>query len=373
VVFKRVKAATGEARYMYHGNDGVDVPWNDTAQLDFTRADVREAVSDQILAVAQRFPIIRLDVAMALARQHIRRLWHPQPELGDIGWVESRQHLGRSLEEFEAALPEEFWLEVVERVDAQAPDTLLLAEAFWLMEGYFAHGLGMHRVYNSDFMHAMADERNAEFRQRLKSILAFEPRLLTRQVNFLSTPDEESARNRFGSQDKYFGAATLLATLPGTPMFAHGQVDGLRERYSMDSRQPQVEESPDASLVARHLRQIAPLLRRRELFAGLEHFRIYDVANQAGARMEDVFAFSNRGGGQRALVAFNNSPKACIALITADLVAGLGLDAAAQWEGRELVGDTEFHWDASTLAKSGLRLQLDAYQAQVYWQFEPAA
>jgi glycosidase len=258
-------------------------------------------------------------------------------------------------------------------VDAQAPDTLLLAEAFWLMEGYFAHGLGMHRVYNSDFMHAMADERNAEFRQRLKSILAFEPRLLTRQVNFLSTPDEESARNRFGSQDKYFGAATLLATLPGTPMFAHGQVDGLRERYSMDSRQPQVEESPDAALAARHLRQVAPLLRRRDLFAGVEHFRIYDAADQAGAQMEEVFAFSNRGGGQRALVAFNNSPKACTALIPAELVAGLGLDAATHWRGRELMGDTDFNWESSAIEMNGLRLQLDAYQTQVYWQFEPAA
>jgi glycosidase len=173
VVFKRVEASSGEARYVYHGNDGVDLPWNDTAQLDFTRADVRQAVSDQILAAARRFPIIRLDVAMALAKQHIRRLWHPQPQLGDIGWVESRQHLGLSLEEFEAAMPEEFWREVVERVDAEAPDTLLLAEAFWLMEGYFAHKLGMHRVYNSDFLYAMSDESNAAFRRRLKSILAF--------------------------------------------------------------------------------------------------------------------------------------------------------------------------------------------------------
>ena len=36
--------------------------------------------------------------------------------------------------EFEAAFPVEFWREVVDRVAAEAPDTLLLAEAF--------HGLG---------------------------------------------------------------------------------------------------------------------------------------------------------------------------------------------------------------------------------------
>ena len=52
-------------------------------------------------------------------------------------------------------MPEEFWREVVDRVAAEAPDTLLLAEAFWLMEGYFVRTLGMHRVYNSAFMNML--------------------------------------------------------------------------------------------------------------------------------------------------------------------------------------------------------------------------
>jgi hypothetical protein len=34
-------------------------------------------------------------------------------------------------------MPQEFWREVVDRVAVEAPGTLLLAEAFWLMEGYF--------------------------------------------------------------------------------------------------------------------------------------------------------------------------------------------------------------------------------------------
>ena len=39
--------------------------------------------------------------------------------------------------------------------------TLLLAEAFWLMEAYFVRTLGMHRVYNSAFMIMLRDEDNA--------------------------------------------------------------------------------------------------------------------------------------------------------------------------------------------------------------------
>ena len=39
VVFERRDRATGERRYVYHGNDGTSFPWNDTAQLDYLRAE----------------------------------------------------------------------------------------------------------------------------------------------------------------------------------------------------------------------------------------------------------------------------------------------------------------------------------------------
>ncbi|MGB0648247.1 MAG: alpha-amylase family glycosyl hydrolase, partial [Bradymonadia bacterium] len=56
VVFKRVDHSSGDVRYIYHGNDGTQMPWNDTAQLDYLNADVREQVIQMILSVARRFP-----------------------------------------------------------------------------------------------------------------------------------------------------------------------------------------------------------------------------------------------------------------------------------------------------------------------------
>ena len=82
VVFKRIDRASGETRYIYHGNDGTSFPWNDTAQLDYLQAEVREAVIGQILEVARRFPVIRFDAAMVLAQRHIQRLWYPLPGHG---------------------------------------------------------------------------------------------------------------------------------------------------------------------------------------------------------------------------------------------------------------------------------------------------
>ena len=305
VVFRRRDKWTGDTQYVYHGNDGTSFPWNDTAQLNYLSAQVREQVIQTILQVARSFPIIRFDAAMTLAKRHIQRLWFPAPGAG--GAIPSRAESSMTTAEFDAAIPQEFWREVVDRVAAEVPGTLLLAEAFWLMEGYFVRTLGMHRVYNSAFMVMLRDEDNANYRSVLKNTLEFDPGIMKRYVNFMSNPDERTASDQFGNGDKFFGVASMMATLPGLPMFGHGQVEGFTEKYGMEYYRPRFDEVPDQLLVERHQREIAPLLHRRKLFAESDHFLLYDYWRPDGGVDENVFAYSNRNGDQRALVLFNNS------------------------------------------------------------------
>jgi hypothetical protein len=35
VVFKRIDFRNRDEKYIYHGNDGTSMPWNDTAQLNY--------------------------------------------------------------------------------------------------------------------------------------------------------------------------------------------------------------------------------------------------------------------------------------------------------------------------------------------------
>jgi glycosidase len=304
VVFERTDRPTGERRYIYHGNDGTSFPWNDTAQLDYLRADVREAVTRAILDVARRFPIIRFDAAMVLARRHVRRLWWPEPGAG--GGIPSRAEHALSGRAFSAAMPREFWREVVDRVAAEVPGTLLLAEAFWLMEGYFVRTLGMHRVYNSAFMHMLRDEDGAGYRKVIRETLAFDPGVLGRFVNFMTNPDEETALEQFGSGDKYFGVAMVLATMPGLPMLGHGQVEGLAERYGMEFRRAMRDEAPSQKVLERHRRLLVPLLRERRRFAGSNDFRLYDLVTPRGAVDEHVYAYTNGRGEDRSLVVYHD-------------------------------------------------------------------
>jgi glycosidase len=305
VAFRVRYHGDGSTRYIYHGNDGTTFAWNDTAQLDYTKAHVREHVIQVILHVARLFPIIRFDAAMVLAKRHVQRLWFPLPGAG--GSIPSRAENAMSQEDFDALMPHEFWREVVDRVAVEVPGTLLLAEAFWLLESYFVRTLGMHRVYNSAFMNMLRDEENAKYRSYLKKTIEFDPDILKRYVNFMSNPDERTAIDQFGSEDKYFGVCTLLATLPGLPMFGHGQIEGYTERYGMEFKQAKLDEWPNEHLVARHMREIAPLLKRRYIFAESWNFALYDFWTGYGTVNENVFAYSNRLHGDRSIVLYNNA------------------------------------------------------------------
>ena len=387
VVFKRQDRRTGKVRYLYHGNDGTGMAWNDTAQIDFLNPEAREAVKERIRHVAAHFSIIRFDAAMVLARQHIRRLWYPAP--GSGGAIPSRAEHSIPEDIFAAAMPHEFWREVVDESATASPDTLLLAEAFWMMEGYFTRTLGMHRVYNSAFMNMLKDEKNSLYRLTIKNTQEFDKQILKRFVNFMSNPDEETAIAQFGDGDKYFGVCTLLATMPGTPMIGHGQIEGFVEKYGMEYRRSYRDETPNQALIERHEREIFPLLRMRKLFAEVDSFQLFDFASSEGHVDENVFAYSNGSGERRALVFYNNcwrrtsgriSSSCAFAekdeggrkrLKTLTLAQALGLEAGPDnyLAAYELRSRRWHVYRCADLAEHGWQANLEGYQTLVFADF----
>jgi glycosidase len=387
VVFKRWDKDTGDTRYIYHGNDGTSMPWNDTAQLDYLNPEVREAVIQTILDVARKFPIIRFDAAMTLAKRHYHRLWFPEP--GSGGDIPTRSDHGMTKEEFDRAMPVEFWREVVDRAAVEAPDTLLLAEAFWLMEGYFVRTLGMHRVYNSAFMNLLRNEDNAKYRTVMKNTLEFDPEILKRFVNFMNNPDERTAVDQFGKGDKYFGICMMMSTLPGLPMFGHGQVQGFSEKYGMEFRRANWDESPDQYLIERHEREIFPLLHRRADFANVDNFLLYDFFTPSGSVDENVYAYSNGIGDGRNLVVFHNkfgSTSGWVRtsvgfmdkssqdrqIIQKTLGEGLGLQAGENDYVifRDSISGLEYIRPSIELVEKGIFLELNAYKYHVFLDFK---
>ncbi len=160
--------------------------------------------------------------------------------------------------------------------------------------------------YNSAFMNMPKREENHKYRTTIKNVLEFNPEVLKRFVNFMYNPDEKTAVEQFGTQGKYFGACVLLATMPGLPMFGHGQIEGFHEKYGVEYKRAYWDEQVDEGLVRGHEMWVFPLLRLRWLFSGSENFMLYDF-HCCDYITENVFAYSNRAGDKRTLVMYNNS------------------------------------------------------------------
>jgi hypothetical protein len=246
----------------------------------------------------------------------------------------------------------------------------------------------MHRVYNSAFMNMLKMEENAKYRQTIKNVLEFDPQVLQRFVNFMNNPDEKTAVEQFGKERKYFGASVLLATMPGLPMFGHGQVEGFHEKYGMEYKKALWEEPIDEHLVREHERLIFPLLRRRWLFSGADRFVFYDF--WAGGQVnEDVFAYSNCCGDQRGLILYHNryaSTAGWVRTSTGFAVKTGGdtteirqttLGEALSFKGdgrhyyvfRDYGNGLEFIRNGRELCEQGLFVELEPYESHVLLDF----
>jgi hypothetical protein len=205
---------------------------------------------------------------------------------------------------------------------------------------------------------------------------------MKRYVNFMSNPDERTTIDQFGKGDKCFGVTALMATLPGLPMFGHGQIEGFTEKYGMEYQRPRYDETPDRWLVERHEREIAPLLKRRWVFAESHNFLLYDFFEASGSVDENVFAYSNRTGNERALIIYNNrygeahgtihnsaayADKGNAQLRQQRIGEGLGFagDSGAILAYRDVMSGLEYLRRANEFAERGLTFHLHAYQCHV--------
>jgi hypothetical protein len=360
--------------YIFHGNDGTSMPWNDTAQLNYLNPETRKVMKERIIEVARKFNIVRMDAAMTILKQHFKRLWYP--DAGAHKNIHTRIANVLTQAEFDALMPDEFWVEVLQDLSREAPDTFILAEAFWMMEKYFVQSLGMHRVYNSAFLNHLRNGENKQLRNYFIEILGSDRNMLDSFVNYLTTPDESPAAVSFGKGKRYFGVCGLMAALPGLPLIGHGQFAGLSEQYGMDFARPLQDEMPDTQFINDHYKLITPLLNQRFRFTDSQNLKMYDFIDASSKPDENIYVFFNKVNSIRSLIVFNNQDKKVSGKIKRSSriykSKSTELSQALQSKGRDLVtlkeirfGD-ELQLSAKILGTKGLELQLQPYDFFVY-------
>jgi hypothetical protein len=157
----------------------------------------------------------------------------------------------------------------------------------------------------------------------------------------------------------------------------------------MEFRRATLVETADPWLLQRHEREIFPLLHRRDWFAEVHDFLLFDFHTDGGAVDEHVLAYSNGHGPTRSLVVFHDrfattagtiresaayarkSASGAKRLVRRSLAEGLGLpaDAGMFVTFRDARTGLAYLRSSQDIHERGLWLSLDAYQGHVFWEF----
>ena len=153
----------------------------------------------------------------------------------------------------------------------------------------------------------------------------------------------------------------------------------------MEFRRSNWQEQPDEWLIARHEREISPLLHRRKQFAEVSNFLLFDLITPEGYVNEDVFAYTNSFEGANSLFVFHNkyaeakgwlrtsaSYKSSQGVARHTLAEGLDI---AQAKGdfvifKEQTRNLEFIYETKKLIEEGFYLELKAYEYHIYLDFQ---
>jgi hypothetical protein len=315
------------ARVFAHGRDPYFDGWPDTVQLDYRRAETREAMTGELLSVAAMCDGARCDMAMLVTHEIFLRTWGGEFDPPGA----------------------EFWPEACGRVKAGHADFLLMAEVYWEME-YRLQRQGFDFAYDKRLYDRLLGDDAGGVRAHLRGDLSYQGRL----ARFVENHDERRAQEAFGPA-RSPAAAALTLTLPGLRLLHEGQLEGRRVKLSVHlGRRP--PEPADEGVLAHHRRLLAALAR--PVFHDGEWRQIEPREAWAGNPSHRHFVASRWAlGAELRLIAANLSPARAQCYLPLELPAPAG----RSWLLRDLLSEARYTRDGDGLLSPGLYLDVPAY------------
>lgn len=266
--------------YFAHGKDPYFSPWSDTVQVDIFSQDMREAMTQELLKVAEVSDGVRCDMAMLALNEIFEKTW---------GLALAGQRKPQT----------EFWQEAIGRVRQRYPDFLFIAESYWGLERRLQE-LGFDFTYDKELYDVLVSAGAHEIKDRLLEDGDYQGRL----VRFIENHDEARAVTAFG-RDRSRAAAVIMATVPGLRFFHDGQLEGRRIRLPIQLGREPLEpiDQPVASFYQCLLAYCnGPVFHKGE-WSPLATGRAWDGNQSYG----NLLAWSWRHDSQLAVVAVNYS------------------------------------------------------------------
>ncbi|MBI5801499.1 MAG: alpha-amylase [Verrucomicrobia bacterium] len=328
--------------WIAHGKDPFFPGWNDTAQLDYRRADTQAIMQEILRGIAARCDGVRCDMAMLLLRDVFAKTWAAFPKTAPQS-------------------PDEFWTEAIASVKRAQPGFLFMAEVYWDLEENLQR-LGFDFTYDKWLYDHLAYDNYAETQNHLLDV---EPDFLQRSVHFLENHDEQRAATRF-TLEEHRVAALLTFGLPGMRFLHEGQLEGARVRLPVHlSRRP----------VEREDMQIASFYER--LLAAIDNTA---VGHGEFAVLRPRAAWSENATDHCFVVVQWQSAPDSFDLVVVNLAAQssqcyvtpaiTGL-SRREWKMEDLLGEEKYWRNGTEMQASGLYLALPPRGAQLF-HFTPA-
>lgn len=195
--YVRLALAEGE-RIFAHGRDPNFPGWPDTLQLDYGNPALRQAMSDELLAIAGQCDGVRCDMAMLVLPEVFARTW--------------------------GIATEPFWPEAIERTRTAHPGFAFMAEVYWDME-WNLQQQGFDHCYDKRLYDHLHAGRAQAVHDHLGADIGYQRKL----ARFLENHDEPRAASRF-PPGMHEAAAVATYFAPGLRFFHQGQLTGARTR-----------------------------------------------------------------------------------------------------------------------------------------------
>ena len=230
-----VETTTGP-RLLAHGKDPHFLPWIDTVQVDYRRADARDAIRELLQDIAARCDGVRCDMAMLLLNQIFAQTWERFP-----------------VQPGSPAPAAEFWPEAIASVKRAQPGFIFLAEVYWSLESHL-QSLGFDFTYDKHLYDLLISRRTTEVQTYL---LASPPEYVAASAHFLENHDEERIASLL-KLPEHRAAALLILGLPGMRFLHEGQLTGAPHHFPVQMGRRPVDK-PDATVTALYENLLATL------------------------------------------------------------------------------------------------------------------
>lgn len=222
--YRRVETGRGPMVLAY-GRDPYFAGWQDTLQLNYRHAGLREAQRTVLARIAERCDGVRCDMAMLV-----------EPEVFGRTWGDRARPLDGS-----PAQDMPFWPDAIAAIKRRFPRFLFIAEVYWDLEWQLQQA-GFDYTYDKRLYDRLRGRDAAAVRGHLRA----DPEFQRRSLRFLENHDEPRAAAVF-DEPAHRAAAVITFFVPGMRLVHDGQTDGRTVHVSMHlGRRP--AEPPSASI-----------------------------------------------------------------------------------------------------------------------------